>query len=360
MIIFVHLLNDRSGSPRVLKSVIDEIGDLEPGMLFLGSDGDGILSEIRIDMRRYWYRRSAHRALTLITFFISQVALFIKLIRTRGVAPNAVIYINTLLPFGAALYGRLTRRPVVYHVHEVSLSPRIFQRFLTAIARMTAARLIYVSDTHRALLPIVTERSFTLYNIVDKGLAAKAAQHTYTPWHDDKFIVLMLAANRRYKGIPEFLALAERLAGYDDIAFHLVLSDGVRPAEYSSVPSNVTILPPTGDPSAYYSKASIVLNLSRPDQWIETFGLTLLEGMAFGLPVIAPPVGGPAELVQDGTSGFLIDCRNTQALVDAITMLAHNEAQCTRMSAAARERASKFDRAAFHRGLISVLEAARG
>src|SRR5436190_20884977 len=100
MIVFVHLRNDRSGSPRILRAVIDELENRERSMLFVGSEGPGFLDDVDIEVQRYWYRRSKYRALTLVTFLISQAALFFSLLRTRGIAPKAVIYVNTLLPFG--------------------------------------------------------------------------------------------------------------------------------------------------------------------------------------------------------------------------------------------------------------------
>lgn len=54
----------------------------------------------------------------------------------------------------------------------------------------------------------------------------------------------------------------------------------------------------------------MVLNLSRPDAWVETFGLTVIEAMAYGIPVIVPPVGGIAELVENGINGYKADSRN--------------------------------------------------
>ncbi len=43
----------------------------------------------------------------------------------------------------------------------------------------------------------------------------------------------------------------------------------------------------------------------------EAFGLTVLEGMASGLPVFATQFGGPQEIIQEGDSGFLINPTQT-------------------------------------------------
>ncbi|APR54544.1 glycosyltransferase [Sphingomonas koreensis] len=354
MIVFVHLLNDRSGSPRMLKSVIGSIS--EPCMLFVGSDGNGLLDEVPCAIRTYWYRRSSSRWLTLVTFLASQVALFAALVQAR-LPKDALIYVNTLLPFGAAVYGRLTGRRVIYHVHEMSLSPRAFQHMLVAIARWSSTRLLYVSNAHRHLLPIAPGKEDTVPNGIDRDLAHIAASQAYHHRHAGKFVVLMLATPMPYKGIGEFMRLAESLASREDIVFLFAPGRGGYSA---AVPSNVTVLSPTNDPAAYYSAASLVLNLTRPDLCVETFGLTLLEGMAFGTPVIAPPAGGPAELITDGKEGYLIDSRDDAALAGAVVQLADDEALCLRMSMAARARATEFAPEAFTRKISAVIEAARG
>ena len=356
MIVFTHLLNDRSGSPRVLRSAIAALTqDPSHSRLFLGSDGSGWLDDIGIVVTRYWYRRTPYRLLTLFAYLISQLCLLVRLFEARGIDRKALIYVNTLLPFGAALYGWLTGRPVVYHLHEVSVSPAPLRWFLTAVARRTAQGLIYVSDFHRRCLPIPGIPARTVHDALDEAFLARAGACPYRHRRDGLFNVLMLASLRAYKGVPEFLELAERLSGRADIHFDLVVNDDQAAIERyfsaTSVPPNVTLHPRTDDPAAYYARASLVLNLSRPDQWVETFGLTLLEAMAFGIPVIAPPVGGPVELVSEGREGFLIDCRQGDMLAEKVQLLADDEALCVQLSAAARGKAAQFSPAAFAQAL---------
>ncbi len=51
----------------------------------------------------------------------------------------------------------------------------------------------------------------------------------------------------------------------------------------------------------------------------EAFGLALIEAMACGLPVIACDAHGPAEIVRDGQSGWLVPPDDEQALVAALS-----------------------------------------
>jgi phosphatidylinositol alpha 1,6-mannosyltransferase len=53
----------------------------------------------------------------------------------------------------------------------------------------------------------------------------------------------------------------------------------------------------------------------------ETFGNTLQEAAASGLPVVAPAAGGPLDLVEDGVTGFLVSPGDPDALAAAVARL---------------------------------------
>lgn len=59
---------------------------------------------------------------------------------------------------------------------------------------------------------------------------------------------------------------------------------------------------------------------ARPDEWHEPFGLTAVEAMAAGTPVIAANRGGLRETVKDGYTGFL--CDDYQQMKDRVADLA--------------------------------------
>ncbi len=73
----------------------------------------------------------------------------------------------------------------------------------------------------------------------------------------------------------------------------------------------------------------------------ESLGLSLLEAMAAGRPVIASRVGGIPDVVADGESGFLVPATDTQSLATAIVQLASNAALRQQFGEAGRQRVSE-------------------
>ncbi len=51
----------------------------------------------------------------------------------------------------------------------------------------------------------------------------------------------------------------------------------------------------------------------------ETQGITLLEAMAAGLPVVAADMGGPADFIDDGVNGFVFEGKDADACANAVT-----------------------------------------
>jgi phosphatidylinositol alpha 1,6-mannosyltransferase len=68
----------------------------------------------------------------------------------------------------------------------------------------------------------------------------------------------------------------------------------------------------------------------------ETFGQTLQEAMATGLPVVAPAAGGPLDLIEPGVQGFLYPPEDDLGLRNAVRELAGNAGLRQRLGEAGR------------------------
>jgi phosphatidylinositol alpha 1,6-mannosyltransferase len=70
----------------------------------------------------------------------------------------------------------------------------------------------------------------------------------------------------------------------------------------------------------------------------ETFGQTIQEAAASGLPVVAPAAGGPLDLVEDGVTGYLVAPGDRGALARAVARLAADPGLRAAQGRAARDR----------------------
>jgi glycosyltransferase involved in cell wall biosynthesis len=103
----------------------------------------------------------------------------------------------------------------------------------------------------------------------------------------------------------------------------------------------------------------LVVNLSHPEGWIETFGLTLLEAMACGIPVVSPTVGGCVEVVENDRGGWHIASRDTDALARLVCRLRDDRDVWLCAARAARRSALRFAPERFRQHLNDALPTPR-
>lgn len=311
-IVCFHLFNDYSGSPKVLRQVIDDL--LQHGCrVDLITSRGGVLDTLskndRLNIRHYDYCFSGRNIVTALRYCRIQIYTFFLAFKYLF-KQDAVFYINTLLPAGPALAGKLMGKKVVCHYHEnASVKGRSY-KMLSWIMQRTASEIICVSDWQRNSLKR-KKNVFVIPNVLPQefrdafeGIDPRTLNGTNT--------VLMLSSLKGYKGIYEFIELSRRLPQYK---FRLVINDTKENTR--TFLSNLNIEPPTNteilcrqeNVIPFYREASLVLNLSDKEKFVETFGLTALEAMTAGLPVIVPTAGGIADMVEHGMNGYRIDIK---------------------------------------------------
>lgn len=92
----------------------------------------------------------------------------------------------------------------------------------------------------------------------------------------------------------------------------------------------------------------------------ETFGQTVQEALASGLPVVAPAAGGPLDLVHSGQTGILVPPNDGDAIADAVASLAGDAELRMKFGAAARDSVAGNDWAAIGDELIGHYESVLG
>lgn len=322
-IVCFHLFNDYSGSPKVLKMVLD--GMLRKGYrIDLVSSQGGVLDELlhypNLRKHNYPYCFSANGAITMLRYCIVQIYTFFLAFRWMF-RKDVVFYINTLLPAGPALAGRLMGKRVVYHYHENAFVKGAFYKTLATLMQKLAHEIICVSKYQASFLQRKKEVTI-IPNALPEEFVNRLKYDPQTAFERKR--ILMLGSLKLYKSPLEFIQLAQRLPQF---AFELVVNDTqeninnfIKEHEIS-VSKNLTLYPRQNDVVPFYNRASLVLNLSNKEQVVETFGLTALEAMSTGLPVIVPTEGGIAEMVEDGANGYKIDVQELDKIVQRTEIL---------------------------------------
>jgi glycosyltransferase involved in cell wall biosynthesis len=89
------------------------------------------------------------------------------------------------------------------------------------------------------------------------------------------------------------------------------------------------------DPASYLDGLDCLV---QPSEIPEPFGMSILEAMSVGCPVIATGGGGAEEIVEHGRSGLLVPLRSPDALAAAICRLQDEPALRSRLQDGARQR----------------------
>ena len=148
---------------------------------------------------------------------------------------------------------------------------------------------------------------------------------------------------------PEAVAEAFR-----DLPYRLTMV-GIGPLEASvraSLPPNVTLHSwlPRDELTALYARASGFLHVGEED-----FGISMVEALAAGTPVIGLARGGALDIVRDGVDGVLVQSAEPAALRKAIEHVAAEQWDRTSL----RTRAEGFSRERFVERLGSIVTSLR-
>ena len=315
-VLYVHPYNNYTGSTKVMADILkDKYTDLTKVTIVTEASQYGFLSGLGLNIINVPIIKYNGRAIPVLSQIVWIIVGFFKVLFYCG--SYDCVYINTILPGFAAVAARLRGKDVTYHIHEKWIVPNYKSRFGEFILNRTKAHHIFVSKYLQDQYPrIYSESDEICYNKLGSDYLDKVELQPLENHKRNR--VIMLASLNKFKGIDKLLEVADLLP---DFQFTMIISSPKNMVDNyfkNRIPINVSILPRQNNIHPYYKNADFVMNLSDPALCIETFGLTIIEGMAYGLPAIVPNVGGPAEIVLNGVNGYTVDVTNTQEIVCAL------------------------------------------
>jgi glycosyltransferase involved in cell wall biosynthesis len=150
--------------------------------------------------------------------------------------------------------------------------------------------------------------------------------------------LLFLGRLNEKKGVMDLLAAFPNVLDIFPFARLVIAGDGdleqMREAARRLGIESSVVFPGwiVGETKDRYLKGATVVVL--PSHF-EAFGVSVLEGMAYGKPVVATTVGGIPEIVSDGVHGYLVPPRAPSALADALIQLLSKPELASEMGASA-------------------------
>lgn len=351
-ILFVHLLNNYTGSPKVLSVLLNELvaeGGLRISLLTSRTDGslNGIAG---VEYHSNFYCWHENKILRTLQFALSQLRNFFF----TFFADFDILYMNTVVPFGAALAAKVRGKKIIYHVHEVYINPGFVKCLYFKVMKMCAAKVIFVSNYVKESIGF--ENASVIYNPIS---------FSKMPTDTDEYLkeklkiktVFMPTSLREYKGVFQFVELARCMP---DFQFVLLCSaELVEMQEFfakTKLPENLSLVGKQPRLENFYRTAAITMNLSLYDKFIETFGLTVLESFDALVPAIAPNYGGPKEIIQNGKSGFLVDPYNLDEISACIKIITKDFETYRSFALCAKERSKDFGTEHFFDEIRGVIE----
>jgi glycosyltransferase involved in cell wall biosynthesis len=255
----------------------------------------------------------------------------------------AVHYLHQVGPASASRSTALFRG----HVKLASLLKRAGERLCFRTNHPAAFVCVScgVAEEMREHFPKLADRVVTIHNGVDTDafapgvrLAQARDARTSLGIAEETLVAVFVGSEWERKGLEPVirsLALAPQwrlvVAGGGDRARYEALADSL------GVGQAVHWLGVTSDVQLVYALADAFVLASS----YETFSLVTFEAAASGLPVLATPVSGVRELIQDGQNGFLIS-RQPEVIAARLTELAADPGLRTRLGRAARASALGF------------------
>lgn len=260
--------------------------------------------------------------------------------------------------------SRRTKAKLVYHLHNDFLNNTTPQAHDICKA---ASRIITVSDfiarRIRTLQP--TDGSefptiVTVHNGIDldhfSALVPSPISRSQLGLDEDDFVVVYSGRMNAEKGIAELVEALSLLRGQPKIKL-LVVGGSFFGDSHADNPFTVrlkTVARPLAGRIVFtgfipYSEVPAYLRLADlaviPSQWEEPFGLTCVEAMAMGLPVVATRQGGIPETLHDDYAVLLAaDCDFVESLAETLFDLYRHPEKRRLMGQAAQQASCRFSK----------------
>ena len=205
-----------------------------------------------------------------------------------------------------------------------------------------ADRLVAQTENMKsAMLKYVKRDIEVIPNGIDAerfGRMSKREARSRLELPQDKKVVLSVGRCRPEKNLRNFVMAAKSGNGN---ATYVLVGDGTQLKELMELANGCVVFAGAVDNSevpVYMSAADVLVNTSLS----EGFPVAVLEGMASGLPIVAPCICGIPEIIEDGVNGILTMPRDYKSTAEAVAEILEDEGIAGRMADVNRQKAKEF------------------
>jgi glycosyltransferase involved in cell wall biosynthesis len=321
-----------------------------------------LLSDIAIRVEPFpVLRKALLRPLALARLAFAAPRDLLRLVGTiRSVHPD-VVYVNTLTIPLWILAARLTRTPVLVHVHEAEEDlPRLVRAALNAPLLLASSVVTNSAASRRVLLdvlPRLARRAAVIPNgVSDAGAAVGQAEPgrlavvaRLSPRKGVDVALEAVAILRRHGRDVSLDVCGTAYPGYEWFEGQLR-----ERADQPDLAGAIRFLGYVDRTGPVLATASVVLVPSR----VEPFGNTAVEGLLAQRPVVASNVQGLAEVVTDQRTGLLVTPGDPAALAAAIGCILDDPELAAGLAVAGRADAmTRFSSARYRRDICAAAAA---
>lgn len=307
---------------------------------------------LRTFMRRPWLLvRTPILCLIFLLTLPVRLGSLLRLIRHHGVD---VVYTNTITVIDGALAAWLSSKPHIWHLREQTRGnrgvlnlipnlwvPRLVLRLSTLIAVNSFAlkeQVFSGVETHGKVVVI--------HNGIDpeqfKTAPTFLRLRTSLGLPQDAPLIAICGFIQACKGHETFIRSAARIREKYPEAHFVVIGDGFGTylnrlkslAHQLGLGQHLHFTGWRNDIPEIFPEIDVLVIASEQ----ESFGRTVIEGMAAGRPIVSTRCGGPEEIVVHGETGFLVAIGDYGEMADRITELLDNPLLAYNFGQAGRKR----------------------
>lgn len=343
-ILYLHAGAEMYGADKVLLELVKRL-DKEKFTPHVVLPEEGILAEklrennIIVEIIEYpILRRKYFNPKGLINYILDYKKYTKKLVYYSKKNNIDIIHNNTTAVLEGIELKRKLKLPLIWHVHEIIVKPKVVSSIINAFMGMYANRIVTVSEAvakHVKQSRFIKENQVrVIYNGVDNNefYKLKSTKEEFNI-SGDKKVVGMIGRVNAWKGQGDFLEaivplLKENKKYVAFLAGSCFAGEEWREEELdgkiekSGVAEQIIRIPYFKETVKLYNLFDVfVLPSTNPDP----LPTVVLEAMACGKPVVGYRHGGVCEMVKENVNGLLVEVRNTKELSCAIQNLLEND-----------------------------------